>query len=421
MTETRTLELGLGTTGLAVSDCSECGGGASTGGCRDCGAGGGGCSGGCGCSAGCSCGSGVSERPRWFAGQLVSPPDLTAVQDWTLARLRRHNRMLHGWGISCGLVVAATMSQQSGEQVPWSVTLGSGYALSGCGDEVCVPCPVTIDIRQPRPDPADACPPPVDPWCAPVRSRRDPERVYYLAVRYAERLVRPVQASACGCGCDGDPCEYSRIEEGYELAILEELPDCYQRETSVRGQDVAEVAPNSLWGGSTSADLREAIACSPRMAEQGGRPCPDCCSPWVVLADLRVDATGTVRVSTVHRRYLVTFANYGFTCGYQRVVQEERVLSAAERDVVVSSFANSAGELARKGAPDALVAAPALSLRGAARSRVLRDLIGQRTVAELAKSDLEGLRAAATGMGAEPEAVQQLHDLASLVVRLSKG
>ena len=223
-----------------------------------------------------------------------------------MGRARRHNRMLHGWGVGCGLAVAVTPSPVDGEPEPWSVTVSAGYALTGCGDEVCVPGDVRVDIRSPHPDGADVCAPPVDPWCAPVRERRDPERTYYLAIRYAEQQTRPVRATACGCGCDDDPCEYSRVAEGYALAVLDELPECYQPHVR-RQRD----------GGEEDERLarREAIGCSPRIEQTGTRPCPDCCSPWVVLADLRVDTGGTVTVDALsHRRFLASFGRFGFTC-----------------------------------------------------------------------------------------------------------
>lgn len=227
--------------------------------------------------------------------------------------------MLHGWGVSCGLTVRETTSVVTGEAEPWSLTVGAGYALSACGDEVCVPDPVRIDIRQPRPEGDDACAPPVDPWCAPVRVRRDPQRIYYLAIRYAEEHRRPVRSGGCGCGCDDDPCEYSRVGETYALAVLDALPDCYQEDLR---EEPDRVVSHARAGSSASAPpsssleaRREAVGCSDRIRRLGTRPCPDCCSPWIVLADLTVDTKGTVTVDPLsHRRFLASFGSYGFSC-----------------------------------------------------------------------------------------------------------
>ena len=47
------------------------------------------------------------ERTRFFSRQLVAPEDLTQDQLYFREKSRRHNRMLHGWGIVCGACVKA--------------------------------------------------------------------------------------------------------------------------------------------------------------------------------------------------------------------------------------------------------------------------------------------------------------------------
>lgn len=388
MSTTTRLDLGLATAGLD----------------DDCGCGGGGCGG----------GTAVSERPRWFAGQLVGPGDLEAMQQWVLGRSRRHNRLIHGWGVACGLAVDVTTAPTTGELVPWSVTVTPGYALSACGDEVGVPTTVRIDIRQPRPAGADVCAPPVDPWCAPVRERRDPERTYYLAIRYAEQLTHPVRATGCGCGCGDDACEPSRVTETYALAILDELPDCYEER---RAEDYQAVYPDAASSSLGVAGIREAFGCTPEIRRTGTRSCPDCCSPWVVLADLTVDSAGTVTVDPLtHRRFLPSLGSLAFTC--EPSTQSRRELGQAEMSALRSSFASGAVDVVDDAQPESALAAPAVQLRGGSRSRQLRTLLGDRTVAELARADVAALSAAGQAVGIDPEDVDHLHSLAMLVTRL---
>ena len=52
-----------------------------------------------------SCTDSVVELPRYYPRQLITPDDLTLEQDYFLARHRRHNRLLHGWGVVCGALV----------------------------------------------------------------------------------------------------------------------------------------------------------------------------------------------------------------------------------------------------------------------------------------------------------------------------
>ncbi|BDV31537.1 hypothetical protein [Microbacterium terricola] len=397
-TQSTTIDLGLAESGLDR-------------GCRDCGhaEGGGGC--GCrdGCGGSCGCGDATLERPRWFTGQLVGPGDLDALQQWVLGRARRHNRMVHGWGVSCGLAVS-TVSTQGLEPVPWSVTVSPGFAISGCGDDISIPSEVRIDIRQPRPTGADVCAPPVDPWCAPVRQRRDPDRTYYLAVRYAEEQRRPVRGSACGCGCDDEPCEYSRIAETYALAILDELPDCYA--DGAQG----EKEPNRA-----SVDERSGIRCTPLIRELGTRPCPDCCSPWVVLADLTVSSAGVVTVDQLaHRRFLAQLGELAFTCA-PSLERPKIGYTDVEKESLSRLFAENERAVLDIDVRDAVLTAPALALRGARVSKVVKSVLGSMSVAELAGADVGRLRQAVAAGDGDPDAVQRVVEAARVAVRLAQG
>ena len=59
----------------------------------------------CGGSSTSPCANSIAELPRYYPRQLITPADLTLEQDYFRDRLRRHNRLLHGWGVVCGALV----------------------------------------------------------------------------------------------------------------------------------------------------------------------------------------------------------------------------------------------------------------------------------------------------------------------------
>ncbi|MDQ0079495.1 hypothetical protein [Arthrobacter oryzae] len=270
-----------------------------------------------------------------------------------------------------------------------------------------------IDVRMPHPSADDVCAPPLDPWCAPVRQRRDPERTYFLAIRYSEGLERPVRAGACGCGCDDDACEYSRVSESFSLAILDELPECHDV-TAFRERDLPVGTVNS------ALDRHEAQACSERMARIGSRPCPSCCSPWLVLADIQIDANGGVTVDALtHRRFLASLAAVGFTCTSIRDGNKPRLLSDVEREALKRAFADAESAWADQPEVSGILSAPATALRKAKTNSALREFLRNRSVHDLARFDIDALEAEAKEAGVDTTLVRQVHEAARLVTRIT--
>jgi hypothetical protein len=68
------------------------------------------------------------ERPRFFAGELLTADDLQTEQDYFRGKARLHNRFLHGWGIVTGLGV--TVDQGT------AVHVSPGLALDCAGNEL---------------------------------------------------------------------------------------------------------------------------------------------------------------------------------------------------------------------------------------------------------------------------------------------
>jgi hypothetical protein len=126
------------------------------------------------------------ERNRYFTGRLLDAEDLNQEQEYLLEKARRHNRLLHGWGVVDGLGV---------EQGPGKnrVTIGPGYALDPHGEEIVVDQPVTVDLS------------------ARLRGKR-----LHVAVRYDERPSGPAPAPA------GE--EYTRVCETFAVEILARVP-----------------------------------------------------------------------------------------------------------------------------------------------------------------------------------------------------
>jgi hypothetical protein len=157
------------------------------------------------------------ERNRYFTGKLLDEDDLTQEQHYFLEKARRHNRMLHGWGIVSGLRVrpGATSSE---------LILEPGYALDPLGNEIVVEDEVTVDLRSEDDDgnAVSPCPRTDDDRRKRVHRERSPNRPLYLAIAFAECMTRPLPR--------GESTEYSRIRDSFAIRVLTALPDSDRQE-----------------------------------------------------------------------------------------------------------------------------------------------------------------------------------------------
>ncbi|WP_328432584.1 hypothetical protein [Streptomyces sp. NBC_00453] len=185
-----------------------------------------------------------SERPLWFTGQLVGPEDLGQWNTWALARKRRHNRLLHGWGLVFGADVKTAQTPQN-TPIPGTVDISPGFVLSPQGNEIAIDGPVRVDVRTLSPvGPSGAL---------------DPAHQFFVAVRYDES--------------PGGAAGQTRMTEGFSLGLLDTLPQIY---TAPDPQPVP-----------------------------GGQPAPpETSEPWVVLAGVRIPAAGGVELDLGVRRFV---------------------------------------------------------------------------------------------------------------------
>lgn len=179
---------------------------------------------GCGCGGagtGCSCGCSACEtlttfeRPRFFSGQLLTESELNGQQQYVVDKNRLHNRLLHGYGVVCGLRVSCCDATH--------VTVEAGYALDPCGNDIVLPEPTTVDLLKLVRDCRNRSQKTAD--CNPFLATEltgceGADQTWCLTIAYAERDARPVASlrsstathssaattpgCGCGCGCNGN-------------------------------------------------------------------------------------------------------------------------------------------------------------------------------------------------------------------------
>lgn len=174
-----------------------------------------------------------AERPRFFAGQLLTETELNSLENYVLAKNRLHNRYQHGVGVVCGLEVTC-------HDCDGVVTVAPGYAIDPCGNDIVLSEADAFDvieaIRQCRRNDR------TQEDCVPWRSRResrcdDVEEHWCITIQYLEKEASPTTPllrtqKSCGCGTNGATnggktvsraptasCEPTRIHESYRLCV----------------------------------------------------------------------------------------------------------------------------------------------------------------------------------------------------------
>jgi hypothetical protein len=246
------------------------------------------------------CDTPLVERPRYFPRQLITPDVMTMEQDYFRNRMRLHNRMLHGWGVVCGALVTPVLAQDgNGGVEPWKVRVCPGYALGPGGDEIIIACEHEVDLRQGSVSgtAADPCSSSHDRWCSDYWIAREPGQSYYVAVRYKEMPVRPQRMQPIGCGCDESRCEFSRLCDGYEIGVLNEME---------YGQTKPAQNDPPAWKELFQDPYNSNPACR----------WPGSSQPWVVLARIDLDDDG--RPETIDncgpRRLVAALEGFHWTC-----------------------------------------------------------------------------------------------------------
>ena len=196
----------------------------------------------------------VMERNRYFTGKYMTARDFAGEQTYFLNRHRLHNRLLHGWGIVCGLRVKHHPDPDCDKE--W-VVVRSGIAIDCYGHEIVLPKDTAFKLtpRWRRPYPATVetderqqaereavyeseatavQSESAEAEISPERERLIPHPnrwTYLLGICYKEEEIEPVPVLYNEGDCDPAHQEANRWRETAELKLIpwsEVSPDCWK-------------------------------------------------------------------------------------------------------------------------------------------------------------------------------------------------
>ena len=152
-------------------------------------------------------------RNNYFTGKLLVERDFTDEQRYLVGKLRRHNKNLHGWGVSCGLAVHQHANPDCRDTY---VVVEPGVATDCCGREILVTEPEFVALRGLvteawQHDHGD------EEW-------GDAEHTVQLSICYAECPAEDVPALFDECGCDDSGCQPNRIVDSHQYRVTLDPP-----------------------------------------------------------------------------------------------------------------------------------------------------------------------------------------------------
>lgn len=185
-------------------------------------------------SKGTHCGFNNLLRTRYFSGMLMTDREFEDEQRYQNDRRKLLNRMLHGWGVVCGLKVRATNPQSS------SVIVEPGMALDCRGNEILVCSEQTIDLST---NPCSSNEVTEQDPCAEYVPVEPDNKNLYVVIKYEERGTKPEPVYAPGGSCEEKTCEFSRTQEGFCIDVINYLPRMPHPETLESGNACTDPFP----------------------------------------------------------------------------------------------------------------------------------------------------------------------------------
>jgi hypothetical protein len=169
------------------------------------------------------------ERPKYFCGQLLSDADLTLQETYFREKNKLYHRTLDGFGVVCGL------QMRCDHHCPGHITIGDGYAIDCCGNDLLVCQPRSFDVIGELRKKKWLVALPRDPgW-----EQEDPDhkrqregdnngcstkQCFYIGICYGEEPVDFATPYTTECNPAPGPCQPTRIREGVRFEIYENMP-----------------------------------------------------------------------------------------------------------------------------------------------------------------------------------------------------
>jgi hypothetical protein len=159
------------------------------------------------------CEAGEDARLHFFHGRALSALDLRREQAYHVDKARLHNRLLHGWGIVCGLEVEAVPNDRDDpceeDRGAPVVIVHPGAAIDCRGREIVVRKPRKVRIEG----------------LLSEEAVKDQRATVYLTLCYREQPIEPSRPQLAAT-CEPTPaCEHGRVRDTYRICATTTRPD----------------------------------------------------------------------------------------------------------------------------------------------------------------------------------------------------
>ena len=151
-----------------------------------------------------------AERIRYFTGRMMAARDFSDEQRYHIGKARRHNQLLHGSGVACGLKVKQHDNPECRDHY---VIVEPGMAIDCCGRELLLNSETVFDFRKAYQD-----------W---LHAQKGPDcpmdsdqHVLQIAARYGEYPTEEVPLLFEACATGDTASAPSRVREIIEMGVV---------------------------------------------------------------------------------------------------------------------------------------------------------------------------------------------------------